>query len=139
MHQVVYVSSAVGGFGPDELRALLVQSRAKNAQLGITGILLYQDGNILQVLEGERETVETLVERIEADPRHRGFIRLLDREIDERGFPDWSMAFRDLADPALRELPGYSAFLNTPLTAEELDGRPDRVGVLLRTFKKGMG
>jgi hypothetical protein len=98
MRQVVYVSSSEGFFGAKDLEEILLVSRRKNARLGITGILLYRGGNIMQVLEGEAEAVDQLFETIRRDPRHKGVIKLIDREIERRDFEFWSMDFRDLSD-----------------------------------------
>lgn len=41
----VYVSSSVNLMSREELVKLLTISRENNARLGITGLLLYKDGN----------------------------------------------------------------------------------------------
>jgi hypothetical protein len=66
-------------------------------------MLAYQDGNFIQVLEGPDEAVHELFEVIRKDDRHKGAIALLNNQTDQRQFPDWSMAFQNLNDPALRE------------------------------------
>jgi hypothetical protein len=48
------------------------------------------------------------------------------------------MAFRDLESTEAREVPGYTAFLNTPLDSHELVADPSRARLLLRTFKRSM-
>jgi hypothetical protein len=48
------------------------------------------------------------------------------------------MGFRDLQSPEARAIPGYSEFLNTPLTAREFSEDPTRAQKLLLTFKKTM-
>ena len=53
MIALVYVSAARKLFDEAELSALLTQCRANNARLGVTGVLLYADGNFMQALEGE--------------------------------------------------------------------------------------
>ncbi len=63
MFSLTYVSSAVRPFAEDELADLLAVSRQNNARLGITGMLLYKDGNFMQVLEGEEAEVRTLYEK----------------------------------------------------------------------------
>lgn len=141
MKQIVYLSSATYKLTKDQLIDLLEQSRENNQKDGITGILLYQGGNILQVLEGEAEDVERLLRRVRRDDRHSGFIKVLDREIEERFFPEWSMGFRDLEagelDDAEQEtLEGFSDYLNTGLAAEHLEDHPDRVLILLDTFRR---
>jgi Sensors of blue-light using FAD len=137
MIELVYVSSAVRPFTPEQLAALLEKSRENNARAGLTGMLLYKGGNFMQALEGEEEAVKSLHAKIAADPRHRGMITLMTRPIAERSFADWSMAFRDLASPADKDIPGYSEFLNTPLTGEEF-ADPGRCQKILLTFKRAM-
>ena len=136
MYFVVYVSSAVEPFSKQELVDLLAKSRENNAKLDLTGMLLYKDGNFMQVLEGQEDVVRGLVARIERDPRHRGLLMLLQGPIAERQFPDWSMGFRDLNSPDVRAVPGFSEFLNTPLTGAEFAGDRTRCQKLLLTFKK---
>ncbi len=138
MFYLVYVSSAVRSFSTDDLRALLATSRKNNAELGITGMLLYKEGNFMQVLEGDERTVRALYEKIGVDPRHSGEITLQQGFVDERQFPDWSMGFRDLNSPEIRATQSYSEFLNTPLTGQEFSGDPSRSQKLLLTFKRTM-
>lgn len=138
MYFLVYVSSAVEPFTEVELLALLEQSRENNQRLGITGMLVYKDGNFMQALEGEQSVVSELHRRIERDTRHRGMITLLQGDHNERQFPEWSMGFRNLDAPEVRSVPGYSEFLNTPLTAAAFSGQPSRCQKLLLTFKRSM-
>lgn len=138
LYSLVYVSSAVTPFSSAELVALLDQSRANNTRLDVSGLLLYKDGNTMQVLEGDRDTVLALYERIAADPRHRGLLRLLEGPTETRQFADWSMAFHDLNAPDAGAIPGYSEFLNTPLTGGAFSANPTRCQKLLTTFKRAM-
>ena len=138
MFFLVYVSSAVKPFPPAELLDLLATSRQHNSQLGITGMLLYKDGNFMQVLEGEEDAVRTLYVKIGADPRHRGLITVSKGPLAERQFSDWSMAFRDLGAADALLTPGYNEFLNTPLTGEEFLSNPTRCQKLLMMFKKNL-
>lgn len=101
---VVYVSKARPDVGDDTLRDILTESRANNAESGVTGVLLYRDGQFVQVLEGPRDSVQSLVATITADPRHDDIRIVLDEPIDERQFGDWTMEFRPVATPQ-RALP----------------------------------
>jgi len=103
MITVVYVSSAVLLMSPTDLLDLLRNSRERNHVAQITGMLLYRDGNFMQVLEGEERVVDALQERIRRDPRHRGMICLLRQRLAERAFGDWSMGFRNLHELDERE------------------------------------
>jgi hypothetical protein len=138
MYYLVYVSSAASPFTPAELADLQTRCMARNTMAGITGMLLYKDGNFMQVLEGEEEAVRRVYARIGHDPRHRGLLTLLQGSQDERQFPDWTMGFRDLDSADVRVEPGYSEFLNTPLTGAEFKANPARSQKLLLTFKRSM-
>src|ERR687893_1319722 len=83
---LVYVSSAVRLFSAEDLRALLETCRKNNAELGVTGMPLYKDGNFMQVLEGDEEAVRGLYARIVAAPRHRGEITLQEGFAEGRQF-----------------------------------------------------
>jgi hypothetical protein len=138
MFSLVYISSAVTPFSPAELAELLEISRRNNGPLGITGLLLYKDGNVMQALEGEKAAVHSLYSRIARDPRHRGVQTLWQGAVDQRQFDEWSMGFRDLRAADARATPGYSEFLNTALTGAEFSSDPTRCQKLLTTFKKSM-
>lgn len=115
---LIYGSSAVKPFSDAELVALLAQSRQKNERLNITGMLLYRDGNFLQVLEGDAAAVEALYETVAKDPRHHHVQTFLKRPITKRSFEEWQMGFVNLntLDPAT--IPGYSSYLNEPLDSD---------------------
>jgi hypothetical protein len=138
MLSLLYVSSAVRLFSRDDLKDLLAQSRKKNTRLDLSGMLLYKDGNFMQVLEGPDPAVMALFSTIERDPRHHGILRLMRQEIERREFPSWSMGFRNLDDADLRDTPGYSAFMNEPLNGAGFQADPTRAQKLLGMFREKM-
>lgn len=85
---LVYVGSATLPFSREDLRAPLTTCRKHNAELGVTGLLLYKDGNFMQLLEGDEETVRGLYARIENNPRHGGEMALQQSFVEGRQFPD---------------------------------------------------
>src|ERR1700683_2215540 len=93
MFLAIYVSTANKLFSDQELAELLEQSRKANRDKGITGLLLYKDGCFMQFLEGAREDVLFLLNKIKVDPRHHGVIVVLQDEHGVREFSDWAMAF----------------------------------------------
>ena len=135
---LIYVSSAQVPFSKGDLTALLETSRRNNALIDVTGMLVYRDGNFMQAIEGEEQTIHKLQEKIKRDPRHGGLITLLTQRIETRQFPSGAWAFRNLADPTLREVPGYSEFLNTPLDEPGFTAIPTRAQKLLLSFKSKM-
>lgn len=93
MRQLLYVSSTPRDITPSALNDILAVSRANNALLGVTGLLIYIDGGFLQILEGDERTVRELYMRICTDRRHWEARLLLDREVESRAFTGWSMGF----------------------------------------------
>jgi hypothetical protein len=92
---LVYMSLEAEPMSRDALMGLLEKARAKNERLGITGLLVHKAGHFLQVLEGQRGTVESLMAVIAADARHRDVVVLVRETGGARHFGDWSMALAD--------------------------------------------
>ncbi|WP_085317476.1 BLUF domain-containing protein [Derxia lacustris] len=88
---VLYVSSATQPMTEADIAALLVQSRDRNAQLGITGLLLYRDGNFMQAIEGPSDAIVAVYGSICRDPRHTNVITLIDTPVPTRSFAAWSL------------------------------------------------
>ena len=89
--RLMYASRAAESVTHDELIAILKKARAHNPTVGVTGVLCLSAGIFLQVLEGGRNAVSALYNRIAADPRHHDVVLLSFEEIGERNFAGWSM------------------------------------------------
>lgn len=135
IHRLVYVSAATELLSKPDLLDLLSRAREKNQRQGVTGLLLYKDGDFIQLLEGERDAVKALYQTILKDPRHTGATVMLEGETETRLFTDWSMGFRDLSDPAVQATPGFSQFMNTRRVAERVKHDPTGCLTLLNLFK----
>jgi hypothetical protein len=135
---LIYVSSATRPFTQSELLALLETSRRNNEPVAITGLLLYRDGNFMQVLEGEETAVTVTHARISKDSRHGGLITMLKGPITQRNFGDWSMGFRNLDSAEVRSMPGYSEFLNEDWKGRPMVEAPHRALMLLQLFRQGI-
>ena len=118
-----------------DLMKLLKQSRNKNERLGVTGLLLYDHGTFMQILEGSKETVLGMMQQIEVDSRHQGVKTLEMRKLAKRYYPNWSMAFLDPSAPELSRVPGYSRYLEKPVTTEEILNSKSKAQDLLLYFK----
>jgi hypothetical protein len=136
MIQLAYVSSTKGLLPADEIAGILVKSREKNHKRGITGMLLYKGGNVLQVIEGEKEAVLALFEVIRLDERHGGVIKLYQKDIAERDFPEWTMGFHDLNADSARNLEGFSEFFDPNFDIHAI--KPSAAARLLNHFKSGL-
>ena len=125
LHHLVYQSVATYLFEEPELARLLAQSRAWNTAHGLTGMLLYSRGSIMQVLEGAEAEVRSIFARIARDKRHVNLVKLADGPIGERRFAHWSMGFLAL-NPADFDPPvGYldPAQGRVPMTNAAVDHR----------------
>ncbi|MBO0953133.1 BLUF domain-containing protein [Fibrella forsythiae] len=100
---IVYFSRAAEPFEA-QLSTLLEQSRIRNAQLGITGIMLYVRGSIIQVLEGDQQQVEAMYQRIQVDERHQQVECILNRPITQRLFTDWRMGYQTIDRSQLADI-----------------------------------
>jgi hypothetical protein len=94
---------------------MVEESRPRNDEQGVTGMLLYSGGNIIQALEGPASAVEAIFDAIVADPRHTD-VRVLDRGATaQRAFPNWSMGFRDVSEREVADIDGYADFVRRPV------------------------
>ena len=84
-------SRAVPAVDQEERVAILKKSKANNPKAGITGVLCLSEGIFMQVLEGGRNAVSALYNRIANDARHSEVALLNYEEIAERHFAGWSM------------------------------------------------
>ena len=91
--RLLYASRAAEHLSAEDLAAILKVSKARNPATGVTGVLCFcKASNIfLQVLEGGREPVNALYNRIARDARHREPTLLTYEEIGQRSFAGWSM------------------------------------------------
>ncbi|MGD9889617.1 MAG: BLUF domain-containing protein [Halothiobacillaceae bacterium] len=106
--QLVYISQAT--FADDkqssvrpEVSRILLQSRKNNPAVDVVGALYYKNGYFFQVLEGARENVENLYNKIIKDPRHKNSKILINKTIERSGFNDWSMKY-GITDDDVNEL-----------------------------------
>lgn len=78
---ICYVSSATDQFKEKYVEDFMYDISLENNANNIRGILLYSEGNFLQVLEGEKSKILKLYSKIEQDPRHKGIIQIVGREL----------------------------------------------------------
>jgi hypothetical protein len=82
-----------------DLNHILASARQRNLSQGITGMLLYYRGEFVQILEGEKESVENVYEKfIGPDSRHTALNKVCENTISHRSFNKWSMGFVGAAE-----------------------------------------
>jgi hypothetical protein len=77
----------------DEVEKIVAVSRPRNRGLDVTGALLFTGERFAQLLEGPADGVAALQQSIFRDPRHREVTTIHNRDVDEREFMGWSLAY----------------------------------------------
>jgi uncharacterized membrane protein (DUF373 family) len=136
MIQILYISVATDPMSSEELVRLLQQCRESNASKGVTGMLLYGNATFLQVLEGDEEVIEELLEKIRRDPRHRDLQVLYRKKIEQRQYSDWSMGFKRISNKELAQVEGLRYFNENDFNSSYLTEHNDVVLSLMDHFRK---
>ncbi len=110
LYELIYRSHASDNVSENDLKEILDVARKFNGQNNITGCLLYNNKQFLQLLEGEFNTLMALYERIKIDPRHKEVFLLHMRETDYRIYPDWTMAFKSMNKTEMKQKAGVTEF-----------------------------
>jgi methanogenic corrinoid protein MtbC1 len=88
---LTYQSRAVSRPSESELEHLVSQARRRNRSLGVTGMLLYENGRFLQTLEGPPAGLSAVWASIRRDERHRDIEVLTEHMVSSRLFTDWDL------------------------------------------------
>jgi hypothetical protein len=99
MHNLIYCSLAAPGLDPGEIDKIVATAKQHNPHYDITGLLVYGSGIFFQWLEGPKDQVTRLMQRIAQDPRHSNVVVLCEEdELRERLFPNWDMELIEAAE-----------------------------------------
>jgi len=92
-YAISYVSTADINLTSEQIDEVLKWSENWNNSHHIKGLLIYSDGNFLQVIEGEKEIILRLFEGIKKDARHHNIIKIFGKEIESESFDDYKSDF----------------------------------------------
>ena len=90
---ICYISTAAELLLEEDVHALFSQTIKSNTHNDITGILIYQEGTFIQVLEGDDIFLNSLFKKIEEDPRHKQITKVLGEPIESRVFDEYLLGF----------------------------------------------
>jgi len=99
LYRLVYVSQARGTLSDGEIEAILNASQSNNDERFVTGFLAHNSDGFMQILEGPRDEVLGIYERIQSDDRHHSIQQLIGEDIKARAFPCWSMNYHRVDGP----------------------------------------
>ena len=135
LYCLIYRSYATPALREDDLPALLRAARRHNQQANLSGLLLYNDGQFLQVLEGPEPALSDLYARILTDARHEDVTTLAYSSVLKRAFPDWRMAYAPANPALLTQVTGFLPLADAPgLTPHP----PADLRQLLHDFAQGV-
>lgn len=108
MYYLIYVSYATSKPDSEVLKGIAEVSHLNNIKRDVSGMLIYLDGKFLQILEGEKDTVLTLYNKILRDPRHEKVRILIEGDLQKRNFKNWAMGFKMLNKHDFQSMSGLT-------------------------------
>jgi hypothetical protein len=126
-YQIIYSSESATPMQMEDLEEILEHARSSNATNRITGALVYVDGVFLQILEGEIDSLQTLMGRISKDVRHETVTVLKEGEVSSATFTDWKMAYLSATPEQVAQWAGLRQTTAIPETLTDLRENPHRV------------
>jgi len=92
LYNLVYCSKAAAGVDDAAVARIIEVSKRWNPEQGITGLLVFGSGIFFQWLEGPRDNVTALMNKLKTDSRHESIVMFNENEeARERLFPEWDM------------------------------------------------
>ncbi|ART54260.1 blue light sensor protein [Acidovorax carolinensis] len=98
LYEVLYVSTLAPTQPLSVVAQIAGRARLVNAELDITGLLIFDGQRFCQQLEGPQNAVLKLIERIRNDPRHINVEVLHNGPLAHRRFLQFSLAFSTVED-----------------------------------------
>jgi blue light- and temperature-responsive anti-repressor len=135
LSHLIYSSAATQPFDDTEMAQLLRRARANNARLGITGMLLYENGSFFQVLEGNSEALARVYQNIARDTRHTKVVTIIQEPIAKRAFDEWTMGYSRVSPEELDEIVGLNDFFTHSTSFTQINS--GRAKKLLAAFRDG--
>lgn len=96
LYQLIYASVRLTECSDLEIKKILDSANRNNGKYNITGVLLYSQSKFLQVLEGSKDEILGLYDKIKEDKRHKNVIMISLKPIDQRYFPSWQMGSKQV-------------------------------------------
>lgn len=93
-YRIIYVSRVARQVRFADAEEIARQAAARNAECGVTGMLVYTPSHFIQVLEGRQSDVESTFARIQRDPRHTHIRTVTSQAVEANEFGAWAMVAR---------------------------------------------
>ncbi len=104
--QLLYTSTAQSDSSKAELDSILEAAQRNNAKANVTGFLIFDGVNFIQLLEGAERDVRRIYQTILEDKRHTSVEPLLQESKAARSLSNWAMAYTQIDKDGLRQSGG---------------------------------
>jgi len=91
--RLIYASTVTEAYSRMELVSILEACKRNNPKLGVTGLLFIDERYFFQCLEGTREGVNLIYQKLLCDDRHQRVEILELKEVGQRYFDGWNMKY----------------------------------------------
>lgn len=118
MFRLIYRSVTHEEMSPEAISELVNHARRRNGLDRITGLLLYHDRQVFQVLEGDEAAVRACYARVKSDPRHGQIVTISEKPATTRAFSKWFLGYKD---PSRLPLMARAGALTFDQIADRLD------------------
>jgi len=138
MFQLIYISKAYANITNEDISEIVKVAQQFNSDNNVTGCLLCFNKQFIQFLEGDKEVVERLFEKIKMDNRHSKVQKILSINSKNRAFTQWSMAYRQLENQDLYNL-RKEIFADNVLNFSDLVGQSiDSIQLFWKNIKNAL-
>lgn len=126
----LYVSESLlpAGDAVIEIAELVSVSQLRNAELGVSGGLIFTGKRFAQLIEGATSSIELLKESIIEDSRHRRVTTIISGPRFERMFDGWSLVYSGGSR--------YMASLLEEVVLDRVEQSPVTATALVRLFQE---
>ena len=103
LYEAIYVSTLAPGRPVSSVGNIAGKARVSNPIRGITGLLIFDGMRFCQQLEGMKQQVLALLEKVRHDPRHTNVQIVHHDELASRRFNNFSLGYTTVEDPQVLE------------------------------------
>lgn len=127
-HTICYFSDAHDFTKEEDVNELFRAVSVYNNSNNIYGILLHFAGKYLQILEGDKNCIRELYEKIQLDKRHSNIYEVFNKQADSLFFENYSSKFNILKTK--KDLVNIQKYLDS----NGMSSRSDKLSRLLAPF-----
>jgi len=129
IHTLTYESTAIKELTNADVETILETAKIFNGQNNITGCLIFYKRRFIQILEGDKEEVRTLFEKVKKDKRHKKVYLLSEGPTDQRNFQSWGMVYYPIDENDLNKNE-YEQFKRNLLLLADLTSHSNQTAIL---------